>query len=168
MRLRKLQPHESSLLRELRLSALRNAPGSFRDTYADIAARPSSYWEELTLSVTQPGRNVLLLACEGDQAAGSAFGLVDQSQVRTGRVGGMWVDPAWRRQGVGQALLQGVIDWARERGFECLKLWCVADDLASGSLYRKAGFKETGSQQQLSEGSAIRVVEMELPLFVSE
>ncbi|MBS0343734.1 MAG: GNAT family N-acetyltransferase [Proteobacteria bacterium] len=151
-------------MRKLRLRALQDAPGSFRDTYADLVVRPSSYWEDLTRSVTQPGRNVMFLACEGDQPVGSAFGLVDHAQARTGRVGGMWVDPRWRRQGIGEGLLQEVIRWAGERDFGCLRLWCVADEVASGSLYRKVGFKETGGQQLLSEGSAICVAEMELQL----
>lgn len=165
MRLRKLQPHESSLLRELRLRALQDAPDSFRDTYADAAAQPPSYWKDLARSVTEPGRNAMFLACEvDDEPIGSAFALVDRARSRTGRVGGMWVDPRWRRQGIGNALLQAVIAWARERGFERLVLWCVASAVGPGALYRKAGFRETGIQQQLSEDLPLRVVEMELPL----
>ena len=164
MRLRRLEPHESSLLRELRLRALKDAPDWFPDTYADIARRPSSYWEELTRSVTQAHQNAMFVACEGDEAIGSAFALVDRARSQSGRAGGMWVDPGWRRQGIGQALLQEVIDWARERDFERLTLWCVVGAVASSSLYRKMGFRETGNQQLLSEASALRVAEMELPL----
>ncbi|MEJ8816154.1 GNAT family N-acetyltransferase [Variovorax ureilyticus] len=164
MRLRKLEPHESSLLRELRLRALQDAPGSFRDTYSDMAARPSSYWDELTRSVTEANQNVMFLAYEGDHPVGSAFALVDRVRSRTGRAGGMWVEPQWRRRGIGEALLQEVINWARERDFERLQLWCAVDAVGPSSLYRKAGFKETGNQQPLSEESAFRVAEMELPL----
>lgn len=164
MRLRKLEPHESSLLRELRLRALQDAPDSFRDTYAGVAAQPPSYWEDLTRSVTKPGSNAMFLACEGGEAVGSAFALVDGARSRTGRVGGMWVAPGWRRQGIGEALLQEVIGWARERDFERLMLWCVANAAGAGALYRKAGFTETGIQQPLSDVSPLRVVEMQLAL----
>lgn len=164
MRLRRLKPHESNLLRELRLAALLDAPASFRDTYVDIAARPLSYWEELTRSVTQADQNVMFLACEEDRPVGLAFGLVDRAQDRTGRVGGVWVDPAWRRRGIGEALLLEVVDWARARGFERLRLWRVVDAVGPGSLYSKLGFEETGTQQPLSEESALSVAEMELLL----
>ena len=52
-----------------------DAPESFGETAVEVEARPTSYWEDLTRSVTEPGR-----------------------------VGGMWVDPAWRRRGVGRLL----------------------------------------------------------------
>lgn len=164
MRLRRLEAHESSLLRELRLRALRDAPRSFRDTYSEIAAKPSSYWDDLTRSVTEPGKNVMLLAYEEDKPVGLVFGLVDLVQSKDGRVGGMWVDPMWRRRGIGAALLQEVASWARERGFERLRLWCVVDSVGPGSLYRKLGFQETGNQQPLSAESTLRVAEMELLL----
>lgn len=164
MRLRKLGPHESTLLREMRLGALQDAPSSFRDTYSDIAARPSSYWEDLTRSVTEAGQNVMFLACEEDKPVGSAFGLVDRVRSRTGGVGGMWVDPMWRRRGIGEALLQAVVKWAREREFERLRLWCVVDAVGPDSLYRKLGFQETGNQERLSAESTLRVAEMELLL----
>ena len=106
----------------------------------------------------------MFLAYEEHELIGSAFALVDSVRSRTGRVGGMWVDPRWRRQGIGEALLQAVIDWARERGFERLMLWCVASAVGPGALYRKAGFRETGYQQPLSDDSPLRVVEMELQL----
>ena len=165
MRTRRLEAHESSLLRELRLGALRDAPNSFRDTYSDIAARPASYWDDFTRSVTQADRNVMFLAFEEDKPVGSVFGLVDRVQSsRTGGVGGMWVDPMWRRRGIGEALLQEVLDWARRRGFERLRLWCVADSPGPASLYRKLGFRETGNRQPLSPGSTVQVAEMMLLL----
>ena len=164
MRLRRLEAHEASLLRELRLGALRDAPTSFRDTYAEIAVHPSSYWDRLTRSVTEPGKNVAVLAYEEDKPIGLVFGLIDPLQSKVGRVGGMWVDPMWRRRGIGAALLHEVARWARERGFERLRLWCVVDSVGPNSLYRKLGFQETGNQQPLSAESTLRVAEMELML----
>ncbi|HEY9223433.1 MAG TPA: GNAT family N-acetyltransferase [Variovorax sp.] len=164
MSLRRLESHESSLLRELRLRALQDSPNSFRDTYSDMVARPSSYWDDFTRSVTQADQNAMFLAFEGGKPVGSAFALVDRAQIRTGRAGGIWVDPRWRRHGIGEALLLEVVNWAREREFERLKLWCVVDAIGPSSLYCKVGFKETGNQQPLSEGSPLRAAEMELPL----
>jgi len=68
--LRRLASHEVAPHRDLRLRALRDAPDSFGETFAAAAVRPISYWEELTRSVTEPGRDVMFLACEGDDVLG--------------------------------------------------------------------------------------------------
>jgi GNAT superfamily N-acetyltransferase len=115
MHIRTLQLQEVNLHRELRLRALRDAPESFGVTFADAAAQPLSYWETLTRSLTEPAGSVMFLACEGDTVCGSTYGLLDRERRDAGRVGGMWVDPAWRRQGVGRALLQAVVAWAGAR-----------------------------------------------------
>jgi len=86
MHLRRLEPHEVSLHRELRLRALQGAPDSFGETFADAAARPSSYWEDLTRSVTGSGRQALFLAYEGSVVLGSAYGLLDRDRSAVGRV----------------------------------------------------------------------------------
>jgi len=162
--LRRLASDEVSLHRDLRLRALRDAPGSFGETFTDAAGRPISYWAELTRSVTEPGLDVMFLACEGQDVLGSAYGLLDRTHTDAGRVGGMWVEPAWRRRGVGHALLQEVFSWARERRLKHLGLWAPAHSPAAISLYSRAGFRETGERRQLSTNSSLWIVAMEAEL----
>lgn len=162
--IRTLQPHEVDLHRDLRLRALGEAPDSFGEAFADAAARPASYWENLTRSVTEPGRHVMFLACEGEQVHGSTYGLLDREQAEAGRVGGMWVEPASRRRCVGRALLQAVFGWARQRGLRRLGLWAPAHSPAALALYRQAGFRETGNRRPLPTNPALQVIEMECHL----
>jgi GNAT superfamily N-acetyltransferase len=161
MHLRRLEPQEVSLHRELRLRALQEAPDSFGETFADVAARPSSYWEDLTRSITEPGRQVMFLAYEGEDVLGSTYGLRERDQSEVGRVGGMWVDPAWRRRGVGRALLQQVFNWAREQRMGRLRLWAPTHSPAALSLYDQAGFRETGKRRSLPTNPTLQIVEME-------
>jgi len=140
MHLRRLEPHEVSLHRELRLRALQEAPDSFGETFADVAARPLPYWENLTRSVTESGRHVMFLAYEGSDVVGSTYGLLD-SENEAGRVGGMWVEPAWRRRGVGRALLHEVFSGAREHKLRRLGLWAPAHSPTALALYSQAGFR---------------------------
>jgi hypothetical protein len=91
--IRRLAPHEADLHRVIRLSALRGAPDSFGETLTDTLARPQSYWDELTRHVTGAGGQIMVLACDGQQVIGSAYGLFDHERRDLGRVGGMWVDP---------------------------------------------------------------------------
>jgi hypothetical protein len=66
MQIRALAPHEVHLHREVRLRALSDAPDAFGVVVSEAEAQPMSYWEELTHSVTEPGRQEMFLACEGD------------------------------------------------------------------------------------------------------
>ena len=164
MELRRLASHEADLHRRLRLRALGDAPDSFGEAYTDVAARPIGYWEELTRSVTEPGPNVMFLSCEGHNVLGTAYGLLDRARSDTGRVGGMWVEPAWRRRGVGRALLQEVISWGRERGLRRLGLWAPGDNSAAIALYTRAGFRNTGDWRLLPTNPALSITAMEVEL----
>lgn len=158
--IRRLQPHEAALHRAVRLRALQDAPESFGDRFEDIHARPPAYWDELTRSVTALDRHVMFLACSGTTVDGSVYGLVDDLRPGCGRVGGMWVDPGLRRRGVGAALLDAVVQWARERGFGRLELWAPAHAPAALTLYRAAGFTETGARRTMPGRPHLHLVEM--------
>jgi GNAT superfamily N-acetyltransferase len=164
MKIRRLEAHETALHREVRLRALRDAPDAFGETAAEAEARPSAYWEDLTRSVTQPGRHVMFLACDGEAVCGSAYGLRDLERPDAGRVGGTWVAPSHRRRGIGRSLLQAVFSWARERGFSRLRLWAPAGNAAALALYRQAGFSGTGHWRALPANGASRILELECTL----
>ncbi len=57
---------------------------------------------------------------------------------------GMGVDPRHRRGGVGSALLQACIDWARERGAHKIALQVWPQNAAAIALYEKFGFVREG------------------------
>lgn len=57
---------------------------------------------------------------------------------------GMLVAEAWRGQGVGSALLQAAIDWARHAGAHKVALQVWPHNQAALGLYRKFGFVEEG------------------------
>ena len=86
------------------------------------------------------------------------------ASAEVGRVGGMWVDPAWRGRGVGQTLLRAVFDWARGRGLARLALWAPAHEPAAIALYTKAGFRHTGERRPLPSNVSRSIVAMEVEL----
>lgn len=161
MRIRKLESHEIALHRELRLRALRDSPESFADTAEEVEQRPSSYWEDLTRSVTEPDRHIMFLAYDGDAVVGSIYGLRDRERRDVARMGGTWVAPSHRRRGVGRELLEAVVSWAREHGFSRLALWAPSANAAALALYRQAGFKNTGRRRPLRNNSPREAVELE-------
>ena len=58
----------------------------------------------------------------------------------TGEVKRMYVDPVWRGNGVGRALLETLIAHARSLGYHQLRLGTLGDMSAARSLYQSLGF----------------------------
>ena len=103
----------------------------------------------------------MFLACEGEAVYGSTYGLRDLQSSDAGRVGGTWVTPSHRRQGIGRDLLRAVGFWAKEQGFRRLRLWAPAASNAALSLYRQAGFSGTGYRRPLPTNASLEIVELE-------
>jgi GNAT superfamily N-acetyltransferase len=82
-----------------------------------------------------------IVATAGDELVGSIF--VDASRHGFGELG-MTVARPWRGRGVGSALMEAAIDWAREHGLHKLSLAVFAHNTAGLALYRKYGFVEEG------------------------
>jgi len=57
---------------------------------------------------------------------------------------GMAIARDWRGRGVGSALMEAAIEWARARGLHKLSLGVFAHNSAGLALYRKYGFVEEG------------------------
>jgi ribosomal protein S18 acetylase RimI-like enzyme len=60
-----------------------------------------------------------------------------------GWIAGMGVDPAWRGQRLGLALMRAIIERARERGLALLQLEVLEHNEPARRLYRGLGFTET-------------------------
>lgn len=78
-------------------------------------------------------------------ARGQIVGMlhVDISRFGFGELG-MLVDRGWRGRGVGSALVQAAIGWARDQGLHKLCLEVFAHNTAAIALYRKSGFVAEG------------------------
>jgi len=57
------------------------------------------------------------------------------------------VEPAARRAGIGSALLECLLEWAREGGYRALHLEVRAGNLPAIALYRRFGFVQTGRRR---------------------
>lgn len=82
-----------------------------------------------------------LVAVAGGEVVGSLH--VEASRFGFGELG-MAVAREWRGRGVGSALLEAAIAWARERGLHKLSLSVFPHNAAAIALYRKYGFVEEG------------------------
>ena len=96
----------------------------------------------------QSPRHVLLCALEGEELLGyTGFEYV----LDEGYIGNVAVNPAHRRQGLGRALVQAMIDKARERELAFLTLEVRAGNTPARALYESMGFQTVGVRKNYYE-----------------
>jgi GNAT superfamily N-acetyltransferase len=140
-----LGPDDWQVYRRVRLDALKEAPYAFGSTYAREVKAPESTWRQGLQSRTRYVAEV-----DGEVAGTVSGGAGTESN--TGAVTAMWVDPRFRRQGVGDLLLRTVLDWARGQHFRRVYLWVTEGNENAEHLYLRHGFARTGAQEELRPG----------------
>lgn len=65
------------------------------------------------------------------------------------------VEPWARGKGIGSALVQRCVDFARAAGYERLELWTTSDLAAARRLYERAGFALAGSYPEQRFGACL-------------
>lgn len=95
-----------------------------------------------TIAKFQPPDGRLLLAFEDDVAVGTAC--MRRIAARTCEVKRMWVDPSYRRGGLGRRMLDQLIAAARIAGYERVRLDSPDFMIAAHSLYHSNGFVDIG------------------------
>ena len=144
---RRVQPGDWAVLRDLRLRGLREDPDAFGSTFAETSQRPDDHWRAWASDHAEgaDGCTLLAFACE------TAGGLV-RCRREPGRravfgVYSMWVAPELRRRGAGLALLAGVERFAAAHGGRELELSVMEDAIPARALYERAGFRLDGRRE---------------------
>jgi GNAT superfamily N-acetyltransferase len=125
------------LWRELRLAALEEAPYAFGSTLADWVDAPEQRWRD-RLSV--PGAYQVIASLDGTPI-GMAGGM-PKDDSPTPELVSMWIAPAGRGYGVGDALMAAVEAWARGTGTDALMLSVAVGNEAAHKLYLRNGFAD--------------------------
>ena len=145
--IRTLFPADWPVYRDLRLAALGESPQAFCSTLADEAARPDDAWAaRLAAPALGDYRHAWPFVADVDgKPVGLAWVKLDAPDAATASLYQVWVAPQARGQGVGAALLDAAIGWARARRATALQLGVTAGDGAAARLYRRAGFVDVGA-----------------------
>ena len=125
------------MFRAIRLASLQEAPYAFGSTYeAEVGASEDSWRRRLS------DRTRFVPKVDGKVVGtvGAGPGEFDGAAALTA----LWVDPGFRGRGVGSALVDVVVDWAREEGFNQLLLWVTEVNENAQRLYERHGFARTG------------------------
>jgi GNAT superfamily N-acetyltransferase len=148
---RRLGAGEATLVCDLRLRALRDAPMAFGSTLAREQAYTLEQWARWG---TGEGQAVFV----AEPAAGLASGAIDDDEPTLAHLYAMWVAPEARGTGAGRALVEAVVAWAAARGARRLTTSVTEGNAAGAALYAAAGFADTGRRQPLGHSDAVVVV----------
>jgi GNAT superfamily N-acetyltransferase len=123
--------------RAIRLASLQEAPYAFGSTYeAEVGASEDSWRRRLS------DRTRFVAEVDGKVVGtvGAGPGEFDGAAALTA----LWVDPGFRARGVGSALVDAVVDWAKGKGFNQVLLWVTEVNENAQRLYERRGFARTG------------------------
>lgn len=163
-RIERFAPHEWRSYRGLRLRALVDSPDAFGSTLERESAFPDDLWAERIERGARSPTDLPLVARLGDEMIGMAWGRVREAEQRDVHVYQVWVAPEYRGRGVGQALLDAIVAWARESGARQVSLDATCGNSAAMRLYARVGFLPTGDPEPLRPGSPLMKQGMRLEL----
>ncbi|HZA26780.1 MAG TPA: GNAT family N-acetyltransferase [Actinomycetota bacterium] len=153
VQVRRLRPEEWPHLKALRLAALAEAPHAFGSTLQHEEAFSDARWQEVA-------RGTIFVAVSDGDWVGMAGGYRHDVPGLV-RVWGMWVHPDQRRLGLGRALLEAVVAWARMQNADRIRLGVSESNRPAYELYRAEGFMPTGQRQPLRSDPSIIEIELE-------
>lgn len=145
-------------MREIRLEGLRDAPDAFGSTYARDAAFEPAEWHR---RATRDGSFFAFIRGLAEPA-GLAGGYEEEPGVV--ELISMFVRPAARGHGVGEALVDAVVAWAKDKGATAVHLWVTESNQPAVLLYERCGFTVTPERQPLPSNPALGEVGMTRPL----
>jgi GNAT superfamily N-acetyltransferase len=156
--IRRVEPTDWELLRDLRIRSLRDAPQAFGQSVDEALHQSSAEWSHLARQSSSGDRRMWLIAMAGESAVGVVQGR--RRSPADVMVFSMWVDPGWRRSGVGSALIDAVIEWARSWGANRAVLWVFAANEAAIRFYRRLGFAAESGTQDAGSGASYGAIAM--------
>jgi GNAT superfamily N-acetyltransferase len=136
--IRRAQPGDESLLRDLRIQALTDEPYAFGSTLARELARTAGDWQSWIAN----GVTFLLFADGAPR--GMVAGLPEKDDPSIINLMARWVHPGARASGAAGLLVSAVKSWALEVGATEVRLHCVEDNLRAKRFYERVGFRATG------------------------
>ncbi len=143
LQIRRLEPSDAALYREIRLEGLRISPEAFGSTFEKEDAQPLSWFE------TVLGRTDIFGAfLDGTLAGVAAYAVQGGSkQAHKATLWGMYVRNTARNLGLGKKLVAAVLNHARER-VEMIQLTVVSENDDARRLYSASGFVEYGYEKR--------------------
>lgn len=135
--------------RALRLEGLRSAPTAFGSDYETSAVQPDSFWYGRIRQ--REGEQATFVVDAGGELAGMAV-ITREDGVKerhNADIYSVFVHPAWRGQGLADALIHTCVDWARQHGIRNVKLSVNTNNTPAIRCYTRCGFRVYGVEPEV-------------------
>ena len=154
MELRTIGVGDGPLLKDVTLRSVEDAPYAFGGaaTLDDERRRPDAQWDDLAAECggavdAWRGRCVGYFITEGDAVCAKALAFLSAKVPALAHMSGVWVDPRYRRRGLGRGLVAGACQWAASKGAQRLQLWVDDTNPAGVAFYLSLGFRPSGDRR---------------------
>lgn len=141
--IRPLTPDDAAAFKQLRLSAVMDSPLALWPTFDEEAGQTIA---QVQARIASNDHQVVLGAFDGAALVG-AVGLRRNPLTQVAHKGELWgvfVAPAYRKDGLARRLLLSAVDHARGKHIVHLNLMVNTVNLRALNLYRSLGFKSFG------------------------
>jgi ribosomal protein S18 acetylase RimI-like enzyme len=152
---RRFAAHEWRVYRALRLRALRDAPDAFGSTLAREEAFSDDEWVDRLEKGAESPTELPLIVEEASRPIGLAWARIAPEDRDVAALYQVWVDPGFRRRGVGRLVIDTVVEWARAAGVRQVLLSVALGPDSALEFYRRAGFLEIGNPIPLRDDSPL-------------
>jgi ribosomal protein S18 acetylase RimI-like enzyme len=161
-----LTPHDWSVWRSLRLTALAESPNAFGSRLTDWLGDGDSE-DRWRARLSIPGARNVVARLDGEpagMASGVPLPVVAGARplCKAGDIEliSMWVAPPARGYGVADALIQDLVAWAASRGSPAVWLSVRETNAPAIALYRRHGFEATGERTPDEDHTGAAVTEL--------
>jgi len=143
MNIRPLLSSEWEMFRDIRLLALKTAPGMFETTYAQAAARTEADWRTLLA----PEHQQIFGLFDGARLIGISGVFTSRDDATTAQLVMHFILPEYRGRKLAALFYAAGIDWARRRNFRRITVAARESNAPSLGAMRAAGFQQVGREQ---------------------
>ena len=138
--IRRLQPGEVDLYKQLRLRALQDAPYAFPSTYERALQRSAESWREQAESTAQGSDRATFIAFSDDLPIGMIALYREEDTVDVGELLQVWVSPEYRGTKVIWNLMDEIFKWSSENRFHRIIAGVTKGNDRAVKFYTKYGF----------------------------
>jgi GNAT superfamily N-acetyltransferase len=136
---------------------------AYGSTFAEEQSYCEAIWHERAASGAAGHKVITIVAEANGRLVGMATGVVSSAETQGKSrpiIVGVFVDSTVRRHGVGVAMIEKVIEWARARGSTHVDVWITSGNEPAVALYRRCGFQATGATRPNAHTSTLVEFEM--------
>jgi GNAT superfamily N-acetyltransferase len=153
--IRRIQPGDAAVLREVRLRMLVVDPSSFAATHADEAARVEAHWAERARLLADGDESMQLLAFDESGPVGSVVVVRDGDDPARFHIDSLWVEPERRGTGLGARLLSEAEAWIAAAGGREAEASVTNAAPVAARLYARAGYEPDGRETPSKHASGL-------------